>query len=291
MWRSLFSSPHNTKGELKTNNKKTRNIDITKKNEIINEISTEFDLKQLKTNLFECICEILTDIDAKNKDYKKAQLGALYLMSVYPTERKIINKTLEKINARYPKSTKEKIVDNLYAAKEFGDETIDLIKYSLEDKIDTIKRNIDEFEISREEIIFGVSIIMAGLSFTQAAYLRDVNNRPVDKSLIPNAIVSLDEFETEENYKIVAVSEDSNMPLKKEFNPGEHVLLKEVKSYSDIDSLQIDGYQIVGTIITEDKSKVAVVYSNTEKVECTKTEDGYNNFGKVVNNKKLVLKQ
>ena len=273
------------------NNKKTKNIDITKKNEIINEISTEFDLTQLKTNLFECICEILTDIDAKNKDYKKAQLGALYLMTVYPTERKIINKTLEKINARYPKTIKEKIVDNLYAVKEFGDDTIDLIKDSLEDKVDTIKRNIDEFYMSPEEIVFGVSIIMTGLSFTQSAYLHDVNNRPVDKSLIPNAVVSLDEFETEDNYKFINVQEDSNMPLKKEFNPGEHVLLKKVKSYSDIDSLQIDGYQIVGTMITEDKSKIAVVYSNTKKVECTKTEGGYNNFGKVVNNKKLVLKQ
>ena len=270
------------------NNKKTKNIDITKKNEIINEISTEFDLKQLKTNLFECICEILTDIDAKNKDYKKAQLGALYLMSVYPTERKIINKTLEKINARYPKSTKEKIVDNLYAVKDFEDGTIDFIKDSLEDKIDTIKRNIDEFEISREEIIFGVSIIMAGLSFTQAAYLRDVNNRPVDKNLIPTQIVALDEIEKEDNYKFINVQEDSNIPIKKEFNPGEHTLLKIVDLNEDAN---IEGYKIVGIAVTEDKSKVAVVYSNTSKVECTKTEGGYNNFGKVVNNKKLVLKQ
>lgn len=270
-------------------NQKEKIKDDKNRNEIINEISSEFDLTQLKTNLFECICEILTDIDAKNKDYKKAQLLRLVNGSkYYKYNIGIICKVLEKIDARYPKSTKEKIIDNLYAVKDFGDGTIDFIKDSLEDKIDTIKRNIDEFEISRDEIIFGVSIIMAGLSFTQAAYLRDVNNRPVDKTLIPTQVVVLDEIEKEDNYKFINVQEDSNMPIKKEFNPGEHTLLKIV---SPDDNTNIEGYKIVGIAVNEDKSKVAVVYSNTSKVECTKTEDGYNNFGKVINNKKLVLKQ
>ena len=78
------------------------------------------------------------------------------------------------------------------------------------------------------------------------------------------------------------------MPIKKEFNQGEHTLLKIVNPNEDEN---IEGYKIVGIAVNEDKSKVAVVYINTSKVECTKTEDGYNNFGKVINNKKLVLKQ
>ena len=82
----------------------------------------------------------------------------------------------------------------------------------------------------------------------------------------------------------------------KTFGIGEHVILKpitdprkETRQY-----LYVEGYEVID--ISAQSSSLDlyeggyILYRNIETVECTKTEKGYNNFGKVVNNKKLVLK-
>lgn len=79
------------------------------------------------------------------------------------------------------------------------------------------------------------------------------------------------------------------------YNPGEHVILKPINDPSK-DPQQysiVEGYEIID--ISASNNDVFyqggfVIYRNTETVECTKGTNGYNNFGKVVDTKTLVLK-
>lgn len=101
-----------------------------------------------------------------------------------------------------------------------------------------------------------------------------------------------DSFGIPEGYKKTA-EEDTNT---KTFGIGEHVILKpitdprkEMRQYS-----YIEGYEVIDISAqsTDDLYEGGyIIYRNTTPVECTKTENGYNNFGKIIKNKSLVLKQ
>lgn len=79
------------------------------------------------------------------------------------------------------------------------------------------------------------------------------------------------------------------------YNPGEHVILKPITDPSkDAQQyLSVEGYEVID--ISANNYDIFyeggyILYRNTETVECTKGTYGYNNFGKVIETKTLVLK-
>ena len=75
----------------------------------------------------------------------------------------------------------------------------------------------------------------------------------------------------------------------KEFDVGKHIISVPCNEYTLQTDYQFkcpEGYEIVGTS-TPSSSKTTILYVNTKKVECEKTDKGYVNFGKVVENSKV----
>ena len=171
--------------------------------------------------------------------------------------------------------------------KEFnpGEHIISVPYIEIEDK------RINDKSIPRE-LPYHPGYRVVGMSHSSILY---VNNEKVTCSstnLDKDNKYVYDNFGIPENYEKTA----SDNTDTKTFDIGEHVILKPITDprKGTHQYLYVDGYEVIDVSAQSNNGFYQggyILYRNTQPVECTKTEDGYNNFGKVINNKKLVLKQ
>lgn len=100
-----------------------------------------------------------------------------------------------------------------------------------------------------------------------------------------------DSFGVPEGYETIEHTDTTT----KEFGVGEHVILRPITdpSKNTQQYLTVEGYEIIDISASSSEGFYEggyILYRNTSRVECTKTEAGYNRFGEVIETKSLVLK-